>query len=488
MSGMFARNGVVGAVVSGNPYAANAAEQMLRDGGSAVDAAIAADATMGVVEPMSSGLGGDVLATILEPCGEVRSYNGTGRAPRNLDLDAINEFDQHRIPQRHVLSITTPGIVRGWSELHERYGRLPWDRLFTPAIEQATHGFQVARIAAREWKFFEYVLLQDEECGALYHAGKVPIAGEVFTNPKLANALTLIADEGDGVFYGGIIGAAAARATQRHGGVLTIGDLQAHTGEFTTPLSTDVFGCRVYECPPNTHGVAVLDALRRIARNRGDKDEPGTWVGIVDATRDALDQAKRTVADPSGNTVCNIVVDGDGLAITLMSSIFKRFGSGVVVPEYGFCLQNRGFGFAAPGEINGASPERRPYHTVIPALITKEGELHMAIGVVGGLMQPQGQIQILTRILGWGDEPQAAVQAPRWRLETETELAIEPEFNNNAVAALRSTGYAKPRAHLGEFGGRSDFGGAHTLFRSSRGEVVCFGDHRRDSVGRVISS
>lgn len=470
----------VALVSTGNPLAAHAAREILEEGGSAIDAAIAADAVMGVVEPMATSIGGDLLAMIYQPNQPVLSYNGTGRAPLALSSALVQSLPGARIPERHPLSVTTPGAVRAWWDLHERYGRLEWRRLFASAIQHARSGFGVAKVAAHEWAVFDFVLRADPNCARLFRAGHPPVPGEHYANPELADTLEHIASDGPDYFYLGPVALAASQAVHKMGGVLAVEDFRQHEGGFIKPLSLAFHGADIHECPPNTHGVAILDALAAIQEHGGDPDEPQTWLHMVRSTAAAMAMAKRTVADPSGNTVCTVVVDGWGQAITLMSSIFKRFGSGIVVPGGGFCMQNRGFGFAELGHINGPAPGKRPYHTVVPSLTTKDGKFLLGMGVVGGLMQPQGQIQILTRVLAWGWDIQKALDAPRWRLEAGDTLAIEKGFPDGLMHALRSAGYDEPHAAAGELAGRSDFGGAHAVMRTKDGELCGAADLRKD--------
>lgn len=469
-------------VATGNPLAAEAALDALRAGGSAVDAAIAADAVLGVVEPMATSIGGDLLAMIVEPHGRASCYNGSGRAPRALDVRAVDALPGRRIPERHALSLTTPGAVRGWHDLHARHGRLAFRDLLAPAIRLARDGFAVAPVAAREWLLFEHVIARDLHCARLYRAGRVPRAGEGFDNPELAATLQAIASDGPDAFYRGEPARAASAASESAGGALAMEDFAAHRGEFVEPLRGTFRGLTVLECPPNTHGIGVLRALEVLDGEALDPADPSTTVTIVDATRTALDDAKRTVADPAGNTVCTAVVDADGLAVTLMSSVFKRFGSGLVAPGCGFVLQNRGHGFSAPGEVNGAAPGRRPYHTVIPAAALVDGRFHAVFGVVGGAMQPQGQIQLLVRMAAWRESLPAAIRAPRWRLENGRALAIEEGTPDAIARHLRAAGYTSPK-DAGELAGRSDFGGAQVVMRSAAGELVAGSDPRKD--GRV---
>lgn len=410
-------------VATGSPLAAAAALDMLAQGGSAIDAAIAADAVLGVVEPMATGIGGDLLAMIVPPDGEPVSYNGTGRAPAGLTADLVEALPNRRIPDRHPLSLTTPGAVRGWFDLHARYGRLDFARLLAPAIALAEHGFVVGPICGNEWTVFKGVIARDPVAAALYRADDVPAAGSTFTNPELAAVLKAIAAGGPSAFYEGEPARAAERAARSHGGVLAAADFKAHTGDFRPPVSSRFRGLTVLECPPNTHGVAVLRALDELAPLPLDDDDPQSMVAAVQATARAIAWAKETVADPAGDTVCTVVVDRDGLAISMMTSVFKRFGSGIAVPGCGFVLQNRGSGFAEPGHINGPAPGKRPYHTVVPAAALKDGRFHAAWGVVGGAMQPQGHVQLLIRIAAWASRcrPRSTRRAggsrpaPSWR-------------------------------------------------------------------------
>lgn len=469
-------------IATGHPLAAAAARHALAEGGSAVDAAVAADAVLGVVEPMATGIGGDLLAMIVEPDGQAVAYNGTGRAPASLSAERVAQMPGGRIPERHPWSVTVPGAVCGWHDLHQRYGRLEWPRLLRDAITLARTGFAVAPVAAREWKLFEPVLKADPTAAALYRHGRVPAAGEVFANPELAEFLARIARDGYRAFYDGSAAEAMAAAVRARGGLLGADDLAAHAGNFCVPLRGEFCGVTVLECPPNTHGCAVIDALLSLEAFAREEGTPQAVAALVEATGRALQTASKTVADPSGNTVCTVIVDRDGLAITLMSSIFKRFGSAIAVPGLGFVLQNRGFGFSAPGHPNGPAGGKRPYHTVIPAACLREGRFHAGLGVVGGLMQPQGQVQLLTRLFAWGEPLREAIAAPRWRLEGGRALALETGFPADAAALLRERGFGEPAAGEGDLAGRSDFGGAQVVLRLPDGSLAGASDPRKDGV------
>lgn len=480
--------GVVGdsqMVATGHPLAGRAAANMLRMGGSAIDAAIAADAVLGVVEPMATGIGGDVLAMVVPPDGAPLSYNGTGRAPANFSLDALDSLPGRRIPERHALSVTVPGVVRGWHDLHGRFGRLPWQLLFQDAINAAAKGFPVAPVASREWALFEPVLRLDPVSRALYRGHALPRAGDTFVNPELAAVLTAVAHDGPDAFYLGTPAMAAERAVQRLGGALMMGDFARHSGHFAPPVSARFRGLTVLECPPNTHGIAVLHTLEALDALLLDPADPATTVSMVEHMGHAMRRAKEAVADPAGNTVCTVVVDASGLAVTLMSSIFKRFGSGIAASGCGFVLQNRGYGFSQPGHINGPGPGKRPYHTVVPAAVLKGDAFHAGLGVVGGAMQPQGHVQLITRLAAWDQPLQAAIDAPRWRLESERELALEAGIPPSVSAALRAAGYHEPQG-VGELGGRSDFGGAQVVLRDPQGRLIGGSDKRKDGLALAV--
>lgn len=474
-------------VATGHPLAARAAERLLLAGGSAVDAAIAADAVLGVVEPMATGIGGDLLALLAAPGQMPISYNGSGRAPGALTADHIRALPGELIPERHAYSVTTPGAVQGWHDLHQRHGRCPWHCLFEDAIHLARHGFTVAPVCAHEWAVFQPVIARDAAAAALYRAHAVPKAGDIFNNPALAALLRAISENGPAAFYQGAIPAAAEAAVRAHGGVLAAKDFARHQGEFAAPAHARFQGADVWECPPNTHGLAVLHALSALDEQTLVMDTPATVLAMVRAMDAAMAHAKQVVADPAGNTVCTTVVDQNGFGVTLMSSVFKRFGSGIAVAEGGFVLQNRGFGFARPGHINGPAPGKRPYHTVVPGAVTRDGRLLALLGVVGGAMQPQGQVQLLCRLLAAGATPEQAMVAARWRLEGAGVLAFEHGTPPDVVSALRQAGYREP-ANEGELGGRSDFGGAQLIVRGDDDRLHGASDTRKDGMVLAISA
>lgn len=468
-------------VASGHPLAAWTALDVLSRGGSAADAAVAADAVLGVVEPMATGIGGDLLAMIVEPDGRPWSYNGTGRSPRGLTREAMAKASLDRIPQRSPWSVTVPGAVRGWQDLVHRFGRMPLKDLLAPAVELAEAGFPVSPVAAREWAAFDPVLRAHPEAARLYRASAPYRPGERFANPALGRVLRDIGDGGADAFYLGSAAHSASLEIQRLGGVLAADDFARHRGEFGEPLRGAFRGLEVLECPPNTHGSAAIDALALLDLAPLDPTDPQTIVRMAEAVEQSLERAQATVADP-GNTVCTVVVDSAGLACVLMSSVFKRFGAGIAVPGHGFVLQNRAFGFAGFDHPNHPGPGRRPYHTVIPGAALKDGRLWAGFGVVGGMMQPQGHVQLLVRLAAWGQAPQPAVDAPRFRWESRRRVAVEAGMPAQAVQALRAAGFADAGGE-GELGGRSDFGGAQVVQRVEGGWRGA-SDSRKDGMAR----
>lgn len=467
------------AISTGNALAAHAAKGILEKGGSAMDAAIAADAVMGVVEPMATSIGGDVLALIIEPDQPAVAYNGTGRSPSLLTADRVALLPNQRIPERHPYSITTPGAVKAWYDLHQRYGKVDWADLFADAIHHASNGFKVAKVAASEWKLFDFVLHTDPSCAQLYHAGSPPKHGDTYANPELAHSLQRIAQDGWQAFYEGEIPQRTEAAMTKIGGLLRATDFNQHRGYFCSPLQLERENYIFYQCPPNTHGCAILNAL---AATPWLPSKPSTQdtLTLIQATQAALQEASKTVYDSGGNTVCTVVVDRHGNAVTLMSSIFKRFGAGYVVPGAGFVLQNRGFGFSELGHLNGPGPKKRPYHTVVPGAVTKDGDFHLGLGVVGGLMQPQGQIQIMHQLFRQSIPLDQALANPRWRLEGNHILALEATMAPSLQSELRAAGYQEPPKGIGDLAGRSDFGGAQAIQRLATNHLWAVSDHRKD--------
>ncbi len=466
-----------GAVASGHPLASWTAFDILSRGGHAVEAAIAADAVLGVCEPMATGIGGDALALVIAPDGTVAGFNGTGRSPRGLTAETLERATgSARVPLRGPWSVTVPGAVGAWAALHERFGRLSLHDLVAPAAALARDGFPVGPIVAREWRRFADVLRADAEATRVFRPDRPPAPGERFANPDLAATLDLIARDGADGFYRWLADR-APEAVQAAGGVLDRTDILAHTGVqggfFCDPLRRRHGALEVIELPPNTHGVAVLDALEALGPDPVDHDETAGLVRMVEAVDDALTKARATVCD-AGNTVATAVVDAQGWCCILMSSVFKRFGSGLAVPGGGFVLQNRAHGFAEPGHPNGVAPGRRPYHTVIPGAALRDGLPFAVFGLVGGNMQPQGHVQMVSRMARGTTDPQAILDAPRFRVQEPKVVAVEEGIAPAMRDALAAAGYAVSV-------GNADFGGGQLIQRCGVGWAAG-SDRRKDGI------
>ena len=446
-------------VASSQPLATQAALEVLRAGGSAIDAAIACNAVLCVVEPTGAGLGGDLFAQVWDAGRrELTGLNASGRSPRALQLAHFRERGLERVPATGPLSVSVPGAVDGWHCLHRRWGRLPGELLLAPAIDYARRGFPVSEVIAAEWADNARRLGdQPGFAAAFLPAGRAPAAGEIFRNPALAATLELVARGGSAAFYRGPVAEAIDDCMRRHEGFLAAADLAAHVSDWVQPAFADYRGVRVWELPPNTQGFVSLQMLNILAgfdlaglgpdhpqwlhllieakklayadraRHYADPDfaslplarllDPGYAAalrGLVDPAR-ALPVAPDACAPAAqGDTVCLSVADADGFMVSLIQSNYHGMGSGVTPEGLGFVLQNRGELFSlAPGHANAYAPGKRPFHTIIPAFVTRNGEPWLAFGVMGADMQPQGHVQVLANLLDFGMNLQEAGDAAR---------------------------------------------------------------------------
>lgn len=492
-----------GMVATSQPLAVQAGVEVLRAGGSAVDAALAANATLAVVEPMSCGPGGDVFALVWDASARrLFGLNGSGRAPAGATIAAFRDRRLARIPLRGPLSWTVPGCVDGWFRLHERFGRLPWPALFETAIGAAEEGFSVTPVIAKMWQDAEPLLAADPGSAAAFlREGRAPRAGETIRNPDLASSLRQIALDGPDAVYRGAIAHGLLACAEQVGAFLSADDLAAHASEWVEPMSLSFRGVDVWELPPNTQGVVVLEMLNILSgydlASLGPRspdylhlwieakklayENRARWIG--DPTGDAASDAGASVsglvapahgarqreridphraaleAEPSAHparscdTVYVTAVDRDRNACSLIQSVFHGFGSGVAPEGLGFVVQNRGSLFHLdPDHPNALRPGKRPFHTIIPAMVTRNGRPLFSFGVMGGDMQPQGQVQILVNLLVHGMNPQEAGDAPRVRHEGSSTptgdamheggvVHLEPAFGDEVAAALRRRGH-----------------------------------------------
>jgi gamma-glutamyltranspeptidase/glutathione hydrolase len=476
---VFARN----VVATSHPLAAQAGLRMLGAGGNAVDAAIATAAAMTIVEPVSNGLGSDAFCILWD--GErLHGLNASGRAPAAWTPGYFTDRygPAAAPPARGIDSVTVPGAVAGWAAMSERFGRLPFADLLAPAIEIAERGYLVPVVVQQKWAAAEPVLRGlpgfDE---AFLPAGRAPRAGELFRFPAAARALRGIAASRGGAFYEGEIASALAAFAARLGGALTAADLAGYRPEWVDPIGVDYRGYTLHEMPPNGQGIAALIALGILARfdlaalpvdsvesrhlqieamklafadaHRFVGDPDHMAVSPDDILDDAYLDARAALIDPAGareatagnpakgGTIYLAAADERGMMVSFIQSNYMGFGSGCVEPTFGVSLQNRGHAFALEPGPNQVAPGKRPFHTIIPAFLTRDGRPEMSFGVMGGNMQPQGHVQTLVRMIDHGQNPQAACDAPRWRVESGLTLNVEAAMDPAVVRGLERLGH-----------------------------------------------
>lgn len=481
---VFARN----IVATSHPLAAQAGNRILLEGGNAVDAAIATAATLTVVEPVSNGLGSDAFALVWAD-GQLHGLNASGPAPAAWDVNYfLRRYGKDaqglaKRPERGWDAVTVPGAVAGWEALHHRFGKLPFSRLLHCAIEIAERGVTLAPMVARKWLAAVPALTQQPGFADVFMPdGRAPQTGELFRFSSAAKTLRLLADQGPRAFYEGEIADAIVRWSQQTGGSMTLRDLQVYQPEWVTPISQQYRGYDVHEIPPNGQGIAALIALGILEQF----DLASLALDGVDAQHLQIEAMKlafadvyRYVADPtsmeitpqqmldsnylkqraaqidparaslpvagiprSGGTVYLTTADENGMMVSFIQSNYMGFGSGVVVPEYGISLQNRGAGFSSdPKSANVVEPGKRPFHTIIPGFLTKNGQPQMSFGVMGGDMQPQGHVQTLVRMLDFHQQPQSACDAPRWKVNRDFTLDLETRFDPTVAQQLQARGH-----------------------------------------------
>ena len=501
-----------GIVATSQTLASQAGAQVLARGGSAMDAAIAANATLGVVEPESCGMGGDLFAIYWEAkTGKLTAINASGWAATGQTIEFLKSQGAKEMPQEGIQSVTVPGCVDGWARLHKRFGRLPWKELFQPAIYYAEHGYPVTEMIGAAWKEKEVLdkLAKDENARrVLLPNGRPPEVGEIFRNPGMAAAYRLLASEGAAAFYRGLIAKALLKTSERLGGKMTAADLANFESEWVEPIATDYHGWKVYELPPNGQGVAAIEMLnilslfplsgytprgvlelhteieaqklayqdlhRYVADMRFSKVPVEGMISMKYARERAAlidpDKARCDVTpgEPSkihGDTIYLSVVDRDGNIVSLIQSLYQHFGSGVVVDDYGFALQNRGGLFELdPQHPNALAPRKRPFHTIIPAFMEK-GDVHMGFGIMGGLNQAQAHAQFVSNVVDHGMSIQLALEAPRFTKKTfgGCDLLIESRVPLEVRQALEAKGHQLKLQ--GDFS--SEMGGGQVVVHNS---------------------
>ncbi len=448
-----------GMVCTSHPLAAQIGLDVLKAGGNAVDAAIAANAALGLMEPTSNGIGGDLFAIVYDAkTNKLYGLNASGPAPKNASLKYFHDKKLEYIPERGPLSWSVPGCVEGWDQLHRKFGTKDFKDLLAPTIRYAEAGYPVTEVIAGYWKASEKTLAKDPGMRDTFLIdGRAPRAGEVFKNPNLAKSLKLIAEKGRGGFYAGDIAKAIVKLSDAEGGLFSMADFTGYTAEWIDPVKTTYRGYDVWELPPPGQGIAALQMLNTLEpydlKSMG-SNSPEYWHLLVEAKKLAFADRAKFYTDPKfakvptetliskkyaeeraklidpkkagvgveagdalvgkADTIYLTVVDKDRNCVSLIQSNYMGFGSGLSAPGTGFGLQNRGCLFSLdPKHANKLEPGKRPFHTIIPAMVTKDGAPHFTFGVMGGDMQPQGHVQVLVNMIDFGMGVQAAGDAPR---------------------------------------------------------------------------
>ena len=500
-------------VATSQPLAANAGLEMLRQGGNAVDAALATAIALTVVEPCSNGVGSDAFAIVWDGA-ELEGLNASGRAPAAWTPERFAGRDA--MPRQGWDSVTVPGAVSAWAALSRRFGRLPFEDLFEPAIRYARRGFHVGHVSAGLWARAADVYAGHADFQAHFlPRGRAPRAGDLFVNADLADTLEQIAQSAGEAFYRGVLAERIDAAARAQGGALRASDLAAHEAEWTAPISQPYRGVELAEIPPNGQGLAAQIALAILERLDVQRFAAGSgdWTHLqVEAMKIAIRAAFDHFADPramrvapeallvpgtleraaagigsrasalpptalpvGADTVYLATADEDGAMVSMIQSNYMGFGSGVVVPGTGIAMQNRGAGFSlAPDHPNRVGPGKRPYHTIIPGFVTRRGAPLMAFGVMGGHMQHQGHVQMVTRIFDHGENPQAASDAPRWHVTPDFRVQLETGFDDAAARDLAA------RGHAVEVVPDNVFGGAQLVHRLPDGGYCAASDHRKE--------
>ncbi|MDN3920882.1 gamma-glutamyltransferase family protein [Roseateles violae] len=520
-SPVFARN----IVSTSHPLAAQAGLRMLDRGGNAVDAAIATAACMTLVEPCSNGLGSDAFCIIWDGK-ELHGLNASGTAPAAWTPEYFFRrygADAKALPKRGWDAVTVPGAVAGWVALSERFGKLPFADLMAPAIEIAERGYAVPMVVQSKWTMAAAVPELTSQPGfaeTFLPYGRAPQVGEQFRFSAAARSLRLIAESRGEAFYRGEIAEAIAAFARQTGGAMTTADLAAYRPEWVKPISQSYAGHELHEIPPNGQGIAALIALGILKH----LDLPAHAVDSVASTHMQIEVMKLAFADVyryvsdartmkvgvdelldpaylaqraklvdmkraqdfkagnpvKGGTIYLTAADESGMMVSFIQSNYMGFGSGLVVPGYGVSLQNRGHGFTLEaGHANVVAPGKRPFHTIIPAFLTKDGQPVMSYGVMGGNMQPQGHMQTLVRMLDYRQQPQAACDAPRWRFNEGLSINVEPSMKPATIEGLRALGHQIGDIH----DSYQDFGAGQFIWRLGDPAVegyVAASDPRRD--------
>ena len=514
-----------GSVATSQPLAAQAGLRILMDGGNAVDAAIATAATLNVLEPMSTGIGGDMFALIWDPKEKkVSALNGSGRSGSGANVDEIFKLGYNSIPndgEGGHFSVSVPGTVDGWETALLRYGNMPFSEVLKPAINYATKGFGVSKLISESWKNNTNKLLYRPSGAELLPGGKAPEHGELVNLPELGRSFEIIAEGGSEAFYKGEIGKKIVNFISDEGGWITEYDMHNHRSDWDEPITTNYRGVDVWECPPNGQGIAALISLNIVENfdiSKFKSQSVERYHYLIESMRLGYSDALHYVADPrksnvpinpllsktyakkrmsqiddylsnnnisygdplkSSDTVYLTVVDKNGMACSLINSLFSSFGSGLVVPTTGIALQNRGSLFSLnENHLNYLLPQKRPYQTIIPAMATKDSELWLSFGVMGGFQQPQGHLQVISNMVDYEMDPQQALDSLRFSVDiTDTQnIKLENGIDKDVILGLQKKGHVID-IQMGS--DRMSMGGGQIISRDSDTGILIGGSEPR---------
>lgn len=508
-----------GMVAASQPLATLSGYKALARGGNAIDAACSMVSTLSVVEPHNVGIGGDAFALIyLAKEKKLIGMNASGRAPFQASIQSYQEKGLTKMPEHGIFTVTVPGALHGWNELLRRYGTFTLKEIFEDAIYYAENGFPVSEVISGEWKEAEGLLSSRRESAIYLINGKAPKPGQLFRNRDLANTYRKIASEGVESFYGGDIGEAIINTSLRLGGFLSLQDFLSHSTTWVEPISTSYRGYTIYELPPNSQGAVVLEILNILEGfdlSRLEPNSPEYLHFLIEAKKAAFEDRDRFITDPefeaiplerllskdyahqirmrintkeasspsslssmekNSETVYVTAVDKERNAVSLISSLFTPFGSGIVVEGTGIILQNRGKSFTLePSHRNRLEPHKRPLHTIIPGMMFKDGEFLMSFGVMGGDMQPQGHVQFLINLIDFGMNLQEAMDTPRIRHLKGLEVYLEDGISEETALSLSERGHKIVKRESPV----NLVGGGQAIFLDHREDVLLGSSDRR---------
>lgn len=513
-----------GMVCTSQPLASQAGLTILQQGGNAIDAAIATAICQTIVEPTNNGLGSDCFALVWTG-GKLHGLNGSGYAPQRLTPEAVAASGAtEKMPLRGWEAVTVPGAPSAWAELHKRFGRLPFAKLFEPAIYYAEQGYPVSPIVARFWQEGIDVLTPYKNNPAIapwfatfdvHGNGVAPQTGELVTLPDHAKTLRILADSYCESYYRGELAQKLVEFSDKTGGYLSLEDLADYRAEWVEPVHINYHGYDVWEMPPNGHGITALMALNILkGMEIGAKDTGDTFHKQIEAMKLAFADGMHYIADPRymqtrveellsdayaaqrraligetalepthgkpfcGGTVYLCTADGEGNMVSFIQSNYKDFGSGIVLPGYGINLNDRGAGFSLNPELDDyLAPRKKPYHTIIPGFLTHEGEAVGPFGVMGAYMQPQGHVQVIMNTVDWLLNPQSALDAPRWQWIAGKEIWLESSVAPEIVEDLRRRGH-----EVRVLEDDTTFGRGEIIWRDSNGVLAGATEPRADGV------